>query len=202
MSTRIERTFEFCAGVYFKNAFYMNQYVVSLCMQVEAESIREQNVAMERIKLLLSDYLDSSIFIQNTEKKAIDKFKDSGIKIATLPDEPYDQIIAIALLTKINSICEGRLTAEEIVLGSRLSDGVRFVFDMTEPIGPFEKTGWWNNPNTSINDLSKINKKEKIVKLVKSNDTDWNDLDLSWQAKVPLSIADKTEIIFTNDTDK
>ena len=199
MSTRIERSFDLHASVFFKNTFYMNHYNIVLNMSVEVESIHEQNVAMERINLLFNECLDSCVFIQNIEKKMIDKFKDANLKISTIPDEPYDQIVAIALLRKVNAICEGRLVLDEITLGSRLSDGVKFVYDILEPMGPFEKQGWWNDSNTSINDLSKVNKKEKIVKLVKTCQMEWADYELYWEEKLPVT---KAQILFTNESEK
>ena len=78
MTTRIEREFSFQAGVYFKEEFLMNIYTVSLYMEVETESIREQNVAMERIKYFLNDCLENSIFEQNTEHKIIEVVDEEG----------------------------------------------------------------------------------------------------------------------------
>ena len=71
MTTRIEREFEFQAGVYFKEEFLMNLYTITLYMEVETESIREQNVAMERIKYFLNECLENVIFVQDTEHKII-----------------------------------------------------------------------------------------------------------------------------------
>ena len=74
MTTKILRTFEFQAGLYFKDNFIMNVYDLTVSMDVETESIREQNVAMERIKYFLHNCLDSSIFILDSEKKVIEKY--------------------------------------------------------------------------------------------------------------------------------
>ena len=74
MTTRIEREFEFQAGVYFKEEFLMNLYTITLYMEVETESIREQNVAMERIKYFLNECLENGIFVQDTEHKVIEKY--------------------------------------------------------------------------------------------------------------------------------
>ena len=71
MTTRIERDFTFQAGVYFKDQFLMNVYDIVLYMDVETESIREQNIAMERIKHFLNECLENSIFVQHTEHKII-----------------------------------------------------------------------------------------------------------------------------------
>lgn len=200
MTTRIERDFTFQSGVYFKDQFLMNVYDVALYMEVETESIREQNVAMERIKYFLNECLENGIFVQDTEHKVIEKYASCGFKVCTLPEEPYDQIIAILLLTKLNSITEGRLVITDITLGSRISDQVKFSCDIESPRGPFESAGWWLDSNTSICDPVKTSsKKDKIVKLFKTGNTDWADYNLVWKEK---DFTSKSEIVFTTDQDK
>jgi hypothetical protein len=200
LTTRIERDFSFQAGVYFENEFLMNVYSISLYMEVETESIREQNVAMERIKYFLNDCLENSIFVKNTEIKTIERYASCGFKVCTVPEDPYDQIITLMLLTKLNSITEGRLIITDITLGSRISDQVKFTCDIDNPLGPFEDHGWWTDNGTSICDPIKTTaKKDKIVKLFKTPTTDWAEYNLIWKQKDNLS---KSEIVFTTDQEK
>lgn len=200
MTTRIERDFSFQAGVYFQEEFLMNVYTISLYMDVETESIREQNVAMERIKYFLNDCLENSIFVQDTEHKIIEKYNSCGFKVCTVPEEPYDQIITILLLSKLNSITEGRLIITDITLGSRISDQVKFSYDIESPRGPLEVPGWWTDNGTSISDpVKKSVRKDKIVKLFKTQSTDWAEYNLIWKEKDPKI---KSEIVFTTDLEK
>ena len=141
MTTRILREFAFQAGVYFEDAFSMNMYSLSICMDVETDSIREQNIAMERIKYFLAESLESSIFVNQAETKLIEKYTTCGFKVCTLPNDPYDQIVTIMLLVKLNAIAEGRLIVTDITLGSQLSDEVNFMYDLDSPLGPFEELG-------------------------------------------------------------
>ena len=197
MTTRIEREFSFQAGVYFKEEFLMNLYTIILYMEIETESIREQNVAMERIKYFLNECLENSIFVQETEHKVIEKYNSCGFKVCTVPEEPYDQIIALMLLIKLNSITEGRLVVTDMTLGSRISDDVKFICDIDSPQGPFEVPGWWSDIGTSISGpIKKLAKKDKIVKLFK---TDWAECNLVWKEKDNLS---NCEIAFTTDIEK
>jgi len=178
----------------------MNVYTISLYMEVETESIREQNVAMERIKYFLNDCLENSIFVQDTEHKIIEKYNSCGFKVCTVPEEPYDQIITILLLTKLNSITEGRLVITDITLGSRISDLVKFSYDIESPRGPLEVPGWWTDSGTSISDpIKKSIRKDKIVKLFKTPTTDWTEHNLIWKEKDPKI---KSEIVFTTDLEK
>ena len=199
MTTRIKREFSFQAGVYFKEEFLMSLYTISLYMEVETESIREQNVAMERIKYFLNECLDNCFFVQDIEHKVIEKYMTCGFKVCTVPEEPYDQIIALLLLTKLNSITEGRLVITDITLGSRISDEVKFICGIESPLGPLESPGWWTDSGTSIsNPVKKSIKKDKIVKLFKTS-TDWAEYNLVWKEKDPLS---KCEIAFTTEQEK
>ena len=101
MSARIQRNFIFQAGAYFEGRFYMNMYDVDVFFSVETSSIREQNIALDRMKFFLAETLSNSIFIQNTEESTIEKYLLADLKVCTLPEEPYDQIIGIMLMCKI-----------------------------------------------------------------------------------------------------
>jgi hypothetical protein len=199
MSTKIQRDFAFQAGVHYENKLLMNMYSICLTIYVNVECDKEQNIAMERIKHLLYECLENSIFVNEKDKPAIDKYIDANIKVCTLPDNPYDQIVMQALLLKLNSITENRFVISEVVLSSKMSDGVRFFSDIDDTDPLFTQTdSWWFNSNTSISRLNKTNKKEKIVKL-HSNPNDWEQC-LLWDTKSDKSNV--AEIIFTNTTEK
>ena len=197
MATRIERDFLFQAAVYFEGRFLMNVYDITLAMEVETDSIREQNIAMDRIKYFLYECLANSVFVEYTEKRVIEKYTQADLRVCTLPDEPYDQLIALLLLLKCNAVTEGRLSVTDIVLKSELSDEVKFTYDIeTAQINPYGKKGWWHEPNCSINDLGKSQKKDKIVKLIKQSD--WCMPELEWETNHKKS----EQIIFSTEIEK
>lgn len=197
MSTIIQRDFAFQAGVYFEGKFLMTRYDLSLVMSVETDSIKEQNIAMDRIKYFLNECLEYSIFVQESEKAMIEKYQAAELKVCTVPEEPYDQIIAVLLLQKLNSITEGRLIISDITFVSELSDGVAFLYDLdtVNETSPF-KSGWYTESNTTISNI-KPNKKDKIVRLSKVKN-DWAFIGLDWAQKSSKA----TEIIFTSEPDK
>lgn len=197
MATRIERDFLFQSAVYFEGKFLMNVYDITLAMEVETDSIREQNIAMDRIKYFLYDCLANSVFVEYTEKRVIEKYVQADLRVCTLPDEPYDQLIALLLLLKCNAVAEGRLSVTDIVLKSELSDDVKFTYDIeTASVNPYGKTGWWHEANCAINDLGKSHKKDKIVKLI--NKSDWSMPELEWETHHSKS----GHIIFSTEIDK
>jgi len=202
MSTKVKRNFEFKAAVYFEGIFLMNNYKVSLTMNVETDSIKEQIIAMDRIKYLFQELLANSVFVQDTEKKVIENYINADLKVCTVPEEPYDQIITILLLSKVNAISEGRLEITDIELLSEMSDDVAFIYDDSILLAesPFNKMGWWNDSGTSIANPPKPNKKEKIVKLsTVTKMQDWALLELDWKEK---ETCNRTEVVFTPHIDQ
>lgn len=198
MTARISRNFEFQAGIHFNDDFYMNLYDIEITFNVESDSIREQNIALDRIKYFLSECIEFSILCSDTETEAIEKYLKANLKVCVVPEEPYDQIIGIMLMVKFNSITEGRLIATDVKISSRISDGVSCLFNLEENTGPFKQKGWWNDSSTKINDYKVVNKKNKVVQLVKPN-PDWEDVFLGWAEKESMEFTeDVSEILFAS----
>jgi len=194
MSATIERDFDFQAGVYFQNEFLINQYDFTLCMEVNTDSIFEQNIAMERLKYLIYECFENSVFVAMKETNTIEKYTNAGLKVCILPDEPYDQIIALLLLLKTSSVTEGKLKITDIYLTSKISDDVRFIENIETAINAMPIEGWWNNKLPSLCSQSQ-NKKGKIVKLIKD---EWANIGLGWKEKKSKS----AEVLFSSEDKK
>ena len=179
MTTRIEKDWVFNAGVHFDNKFIINNYQITLSMMVETESVREQNIAMERLEYFINEVIDSCIFIDKNKTKNIDYYIQAGIKVCLLPEEVYDQIIGMILLLKFNSILEKRLFVTDLTLSSKLSDNVRFHIVEEIATNLFDGDFWWNNNSTKLYDSPKL--KDKKTKIVKLFDDEWTTVGLSWK---------------------
>lgn len=191
MSATISRSFTLQAAIYYEENFIINNYEIKLYMDVNTDNIREQNIAMDRIKYLFDVCLDSCVFIDAKNIKIIDLYDKAGLVICPLPDEPFDQIIGALLIRKINAITENNLFVTEIKIKSRICDDVVFYVSCEEEIEFKNLQGvWWNenSPNISIN--AKKTKKEKIVNLKKES-IDWNILGLGWKEETK-----KGEVVF------
>lgn len=198
MTARIHKSFNLLAGLHFNNQYYVNSYDFDLTFNVESESISEQNIAMERIQYYLHECLKHCVFVNKSDEKTIEKYSSIGMNVCTLPEEPYDQIIGIMLLTKLNAITEGRLVATDITICSDMSDGVSCLHSIEETFGPFIEKNWWNDSTQRISDSIK---KAKVVKLSKLKN-EWQEVYLSWTEE--RTVKDSAEIIFTSfdKTDK
>ena len=201
MTARVKSSFSFQAGVYFSNEFLLNVYNIDLDFNVETESIREQNIALERIKYFLNYSLQNSIFINENEEDMIQKYLDADLKICTLPEEPYDQIVGIMLLCKLNSITEGKLLVTDITITSSMGDGVWCKHCVEENLGPFALSGWWDDPSNKISSITKKHKSKKIVKLFKNN-VSWDDLCLGWEETPIITVGPSNEVMFANFDNK
>lgn len=201
MTARISRGFSFQTGVFFTDMFRMNTYDVDLSFNVETESIRDQNTAIERVKYFLYECLSDSVLLNRKEKTAIEKYINADMKVCTLPEEPYDQIIGIMLMVKLNSIMEGKLVLTDILITSRLSDEVFCAHSIDETIGPFTDLDWWNDNTPKITSVTKVNNSKKVVKLVKSG-ANWDDVSLNWEDDIPMQSNTASEIVFVHFDNK
>jgi hypothetical protein len=196
MTARISKSFVFQSGVYFNDSFIMNVYDVEMHFNIHTENIREQNISLERVKFFIRENIESAVFVEEKNKTVIDSFVDAGIKVCALPEEPYDQIIGIMLLCKLNAIMEDRMELSDISITSWMSDGVTCNHSIDESMGPFVDSGWWND-NTPRAYVSKSNatKSKKLVKLVKSMYS-WDEVYLGWGENIEPTNTFNSEVVF------
>jgi len=178
MSTRIEKDCSFHSAVHFNEKFYINSFKTTLSIMVESEDIREQNVAMDRLEYFFHEVLNNSLFIDENLTELIKIYKNAGIRVITLPEDPYDQMIGMVLLLKLNAIMEGKMHITDLNISSYLSDEVRFtiVSEIAEHL--FEDNQWFQR--NSIETENNIPNESKVVKLFEDC---WSELGLSWKDK-------------------
>jgi hypothetical protein len=184
MNARISRKFNFNAAIYFDECFIINNYYFEITMFVHTEDIREQNVALDRIKFLLAECLENCVFVHQKDIKIIDLYSKAGLKVCLLPEEPYDQVIGAVLLSKLNAICEDRLHIVEIKIQSLICDDVAFYIGYEDNLEFINsKDVWYTDNSPSTFEQTKKVKKEKIVQL-KKEALDWQSLGLNWKDKI------------------
>lgn len=193
MNARISREFVFQSAIHYDNNFLLNSYLIELSFNVITENFREQNIALDRIKYLIDECFDSCVFIEQNETKAIELYSKAGIRVCSLPDEPYDQVVAGVLLSKFNVVTENKLFATEIRIKSNICDNVEFYISHEEDLEFMNQTNCWYTENNASIHTNKKSKKDKIVEL-KKEPMDWSVLNLSWNEKTP--IKDNKEIVF------
>jgi hypothetical protein len=178
MSTTIEKEFVFESAIHFEDKFLINFFELTLIMSVETDNQKEQNIAIERINYFLASYIDNSIFVNEKDKEAIELYEKAGIRVLTLPEDPYDQIIGLILLLKLNAIMEDRIVITDIIFHSKLTSGIKFHSNIEET-EDFKGNHWWNDSSTAIKVTKTKNKKDKIVKLFDNDE--WAEVGLFWK---------------------
>lgn len=196
MNANIEKNFDFQAAVHFDNSFFINFYHFTLSLDVITDSTWEQNIALQRVKYLVSEIFENVLFIQDTETEMIQKYQNVGLRLCVTPDEPFDQIISLLLLLKFNAVCENRLFTPNIVLTSRLGDGVKFVENIETAKHIFNGSAWYNDNTPNI--LLTNSKNESPDKIVKIKNNEWRSLGLAWSEKKTKT----NPIVLKLDTEK
>jgi hypothetical protein len=180
MDVRISKSFTVATGLHLEGKFLVNVYDFDISMLVYTDNMYEQNVAIERMNYFIEHCLEDTVIVNSECVDAIKKYQEAGIKICMTPEEPYDQIVAMVVLQKLNAIMEGRIRVTDIDFGSAITSGVRFqlVSEMAEAMVSVK--GWWTKTDMSIMDV--IRTKDNIVKLC--DPKAWDNIGLSWKEKV------------------
>jgi hypothetical protein len=119
MSIKIQKDFVFESAIHFEGSFLINFYELTLHMTVDTDDMREQNIALERINYFLANHIENHIWVSSEEKKAIEAYQKANISVLEIPEEPFDQIVGMILLLKINAITEGKISVTNIIFGSK-----------------------------------------------------------------------------------
>lgn len=153
---------EWNSVVVLENTILTNQYKCELFMDVETDNGEDQNVAFERIKIMLNNIFEDAVLI-NMFNPLLPMLKNNfEAKIITLPLDPLDLVIANIIYHKINSICEGRLHVGLVKLSSSQGENITVYFDdefaeeanMQNPeiYSHIEEKPWWHRNDASHSD--------------------------------------------------
>ena len=179
MNVKLRNLVSFIAGIYYNERLHMANYVLELEMTTNTTNTYNQNIALERIHFFINEIVNSSIIICSDHIKQIKDYAKAGLNIIELPMEPFDQSISLALMQKLNSICEQNVIITETDITGSLSDGISYQTNLTDPRGHYTKNGWWNDPELNWYDRNVLNNnKESIVRLDKR--LTWQEVHLQW----------------------
>jgi hypothetical protein len=137
-------------------------YVFEIAFDLDTEDTAKQNTAFLRIKHLIENVLNDSIFIclDNTLLPVLKK--DSETAVITFILEPMDLVIATTLWRKIEAITDGLLVIERISLSSDKADNLTinlsqdFMEDASmleeDPFKKYGKPAWWFRNDLGVED--------------------------------------------------
>ena len=175
MNVRLEYPMSFYASLYYKGQYFANKFNIVLQLLTGSEDAEEQNIALDRIKYLIKEQIEHSIFVHQKERALIKKLEAAGMQVITLPEDPVDQIIGMALFYKLNTVVEDRMAILQTRISSEVGENMTYLHCEDEMAGPFEDKGWWDFPDPHF---SKVGHTDKVVELTKH--ITWDDLGLGW----------------------
>lgn len=161
---------EFDSVIVLEDWLSPNKYKVKIYFDVETDNGDHQNIAFERIKIMLEDVFHNSMIISLDNPLLQTLAKKTKQRIITLPNEPLDVIVAAILYNKLNAISEGKLSIHKVKISSTQADYIWVHFDdvFAENLKDInceyykitEVEPWWMRRDPSTSDWFEIGKKE------------------------------------------
>jgi hypothetical protein len=177
MEVKIRKNCTFATGLNLENNFCVNLYNFEITMNVYTDDTYAQNIAVSRLDFFLDILMEDSVIVCADNTDIIQKYTDAGLKVCTTPEQPYDQIVAMVVLLKLNTIMEGHLFVTDIHFTSALGNGITFELqhELAEAMTPIK--GWWTRNDMSICDMPK--EKSNVIEL--KNPMSWESVKLSFK---------------------
>lgn len=178
MNVRLTYDMAFTAGIWYDSKFMVNNYDLTLRLLTNTGESVEQNIALARVKYFVYDIIQHSVFVNASHADQRKKLSAAGIRCTTLPEEPVDQIVGMALFLKLNSIMQDRMMLVELDISSDLGDNVVYCHSIQEPLGPLSDSGWWTESSPSHCDHATVNRNQRVIAI--NPVLKWRDVDLDW----------------------
>lgn len=176
MNVRLQYDIEFLAGIYYNEELQLNNYSASISMVTKTIDPIETNIAMDRLKFFINEVMANAVFINQAHTEQAETLNWCGANVTTLPEEPLDQIIGMMLFYKLNAIMEDRIEITSLSISSTLGEGMWYLHDEEDAVGPFSTKGWWNDSSTQ-HDSIEIEAEDNVVKVIS---TGWYEAELDW----------------------
>lgn len=181
---------EFMANAVFDNDILPNLYKIKTDLVPNTPDILQQNIALERLKTMVEGIFQMGMLCSIENPLIETLLEETDNKIIFLPDDPYDQLLAIVLHSKLNSILEERFFIDYLSLSSYQGGDLEYthdsaVFDYPEIITANildDHKAWWARPDMSTMDLITEDKKGK--RTLHKQEIDWADIELGWDSDI------------------
>lgn len=178
----------------------MGNYTLTMSLLTQTLDPVDQNIALDRVKYFLFNEIHSTVFINQADSDQAESFTDIGLNVTTLPQEPVDQIVGIALYYKLNAIMEGRMKLTELMFSSDTGDNVEYFHNENEQTVLFPAQGWWHEPGLRHSDIVAEDEQappgNNVIALSPTPESEWQEQELSWnQAEVTNDLA---QVVFAN----
>ena len=147
---------------------------------------------MARLNHFVYHELTNTVFIKQDNQEQLKALAAAGIKVTTLPEEPIDQIVGIALYCKLNAILQEQMFVNGVIIQSDLGDNMRYLHNDLESTGPLSSEGWWQDPTPVHSNFKSSSSRKHVVRLNRTRT--WQDLDMAWSDVEPTDNTSNTVV--------
>ena len=190
MNVRLEYDMHWRAGIWFENCLQINNYNIEVSIITNTSNADDHVVSLSRINHFVYSEMANTVYIHQDDTAQIQALTAAGIKVTTLPEQPIDQIIGLALYSKLNAILQERMFVTGVTIQSDLGDNVRYLHSDRESLGPLNQSGWWQDSSPVHSDFKTTASKKHVVRLNRT--LTWQDLDLEWSDVEPVDNTGNT----------
>jgi hypothetical protein len=165
-----------------------NKYNCKIYFDVDTDSGDHQNIAFERIKIMLEAIFANSMIISMNNPLLQTLAKKTKQRIVTIPTEPLDVIMAAIIYDKLTAIVDGNLIVEKVKISSSQADNIWVHFDSefaevftsleSELYKAVDVKPWWKRSDPTCSDWFEFSKKDVKFHLQKAS---W-DKTLQWES--------------------
>jgi hypothetical protein len=180
------------AAIWFENCLQINSYNIELAITTNTSNADDHVVSLNRLNHFVYNEMANTVYIHQEDVAQIQALTAAGIKVTTLPEQPIDQIIGIALYCKLNAILQERMFVNGVTIQSDLGDNVRYLHNDRESTGPLDQEGWWADPTPMHSNFKSFASKKHVVKLNRT--PSWRELELDWSDAQRPTIESNTVV--------
>lgn len=201
MNVRLEYDMHWRAGIWFENCLQINSYNIELAITTNTANADDHVISLSRLNHFVYNEMANTVYIHQDDVAQITALTSAGIKVTTLPEQPIDQIIGIAIYCKLNAIMEQRMFVNGVTIQSDLGDNVRYLHSDLESTGLFNQEGWWQDASPAHTNFRMAGQKH-VVRLNRT--PSWKNLELDWSDAPAADAGDNTVVFakFTPDETK
>jgi hypothetical protein len=194
MNVRLEYDMHWRAAIWFENTLQINNYSMELAITTNTADPEDHITSLNRLNHFVYNEMTNTVYIHQDDTAQAQALVTAGIKITTMPEQPIDQIIGIALYSKLNAILEQRMFINNVTIQSDLGDNVRYLHSERESLGPLSQIGWWQDSSPAHSDFKSTAGKKHVVRL--SRNLTWQDLDMEWSDAASVESTDDNTVVF------
>jgi hypothetical protein len=179
MNVHLKQNFVLPAAVYADDQLIITNYNINIEMVTVGTDINDLDIASKRIDWFMYEELADAVFVDQSDTERNSVLALLGMNLVTIPGPPVDQLIGIMLSCKLNAITEGRVDVVETSVSSDRSNGLWFVHQYAQTVGPFEELGWWYDTGVSHNNIVFDDVEDNVVKVSVNS---WLEHGFAWSS--------------------